>query len=221
MQSSLSQIPGAELPGGELPDVQGELQQALGIDLSKDLAWIGDLGAFVKGSSLLGLGGGIVIETDDEQAANAALAKLRKALAGQRDLQISDTADGFQISAGPAGAEVAVSDGKVVVAIAGTTVDEVLSPSETLGDASGFQSASDALGSDLTTALYVDFPTIVGLAESSGQTGDPSYQQAKPVLDALAYLVAGGGISDDRSIGRIVLGLQEPSGDAPAAVIAP
>ena len=38
-------------------------------------------------------------------------------------------------------------------------------------------------------------------------TLDPSYQQAKPILDAIAYLIAGGGSDGDRALGRLVLGL--------------
>ncbi len=37
-----------------------------GINLKTDLASIGDVGGFVEGSSILGLGGGIVMETSDE-----------------------------------------------------------------------------------------------------------------------------------------------------------
>ncbi len=44
-------------------------QDATGLNLEQDLAWIGDVGGFVEGTSIFGLGAGIVITTDDEQAA--------------------------------------------------------------------------------------------------------------------------------------------------------
>lgn len=220
----LKGIPGG-IPGGDLPDIKAEIKRAIGLDLSKDFDWAGDMGLFVQGSSLLAIGGGLVIETDDEQAAAAALSKLRRALGRQQDLRIVKTPDGFQIQTpgAPLGAEVALRDGKVVLAVAGASVDDVLSPTATLSDSEAFQTAAAALGDDLDASLYVDFPAIVSLIESSGQvTLDPSYEQAKPILDAIAYLIAGGGSDGDRALGRLVLGLQDaPSGSGSAAAIVP
>lgn len=211
------------LPQADVPDIRRELKRQLGIDLSKDLAWMGDVGVFVEGSSLLSVGGGMVIETDDPDAASDAVAQIGRALARRPDVQVRRTADGFQVQSGPAGAEVSVGDDKVVIAAAGVTVEDVLSPSETLADSESFQSASGALGDDLTAAMFVDFPAIVALIEGSGQTGSPEYQQVKPVLDALDYMIAGSGSSDGRAVGRVVLGLKEGGGssDAPAAALQP
>jgi hypothetical protein len=216
-------IPGAELPEGlpeGLPDIEAEIRRATGLDLSEDFDWAGDLGLFVEGSSLLSIGGGLVIDTDDEQAAAATLAKLRRALGRQRDLRIVETPDGFQVQTlgAPLGAEVAIRDGRVVLAVAGTSVGDVLSPAGTLSDSENFQAASEALGEGLEAALYIDFPAIVSLIESSGlATGDPSYEEAKPILDAIAYLVAGGGSDGDRASGRLVLGLRDGGSDSGAA----
>lgn len=212
--------------GFETPDIDAELRDALGLDIARDFGWAGDLGFFVQGTSVLGLGGGLVIETDDEQAAADAVDRLRSTLAKQRGIQISDTADGFELStrSAPVGAEVAVTDGKVVVAGAGITVDEILAPSETLADSEEFGTASDALGEGVEAAIYLDFGAISSLVESSGQAGaDPSIGQALAILDSLTYLVAGNGTDGDRSIGRIVLGIGEggDSGSGAAASIAP
>jgi hypothetical protein len=216
-----------ELGGAKLPDVdiEAEIRRAIGLDLSKDLKWAGDLGLFVEGSSLLSIGGGLVIETDDEQAAAATLVKLRRALGRQRDVRIITTPDGFQIQTrgAPLGAEVAIRDGKVVLAVAGTSVDDVLSPSGTLSDSDSFQAASGALGDSLDAALFIDFAAIVSLIEGSGlASGDPSYEEAKPILDALDYLIAGGGSDGDQELGRLVLGLREAgSASGAAAAIVP
>ena len=48
------------------------------MNLEQDLAWIGDVGGFVEGTSIFGLGGGIVNTTDDEQAATDAVSKLQQ-----------------------------------------------------------------------------------------------------------------------------------------------
>jgi len=229
LEASLA-VQGGSIPGGaqdlsaiEPPDVRAEIKKQLGVDLSKDLGWMGDVGVFIQGGSLFSLGGGLVIETDDPDAATAALSKVARALAREPDVQVRRTADGFELQAGPAGADVSIGDDKVIVAIAGIGVDDVLSPSETLEGSESFEAASGALGDDLTPAMFVDFPTIIGLIESTGQTGSPEFQQAEPVLNALDYLIAGSGSSDDRAIGRLVLGVKDGGGssDAPAASIAP
>lgn len=203
------------LPGTEVPDVRKEIRKATGLDIERDFAWIGDLGGFVQGSSLLGLGGGLVIEATDEAAAGRAVGKLQQALSRERALRVSPTADGFTIQSAsgslPIGAEIAVRDGRFVLAAANATVDDVLDPSASLEGSERFGAATGALGEGLTPSLFIDFPTIVSLIESSGVTGDPDYSQARQYLTAIDYMVAGSAIEDDRVIGRFVLGVKEGS----------
>jgi hypothetical protein len=219
---------GGDVPSvDDVPDINDIIQEATGLDLATDFEWIGDTGGFVQGTSLLDIGGGLVIETDDPQQATATLAKLRKALERERTLRITSTeGGGFNITTPevPAGAEIGVRDDKVVFAFAGTTIDEVLEPSETLADSDRFSAAQSALGDDLSPAFFLDMATVIGLVESSGVAStDPDYQQAAPFLSALDYMVAGGSSSDGRSTGRFVFGVKEPSssGDSSSAVITP
>lgn len=216
----------SELFGGQAPDIDAEVRDATGLDIARDFRWAGDVALFIQGTSLFELGAGLVIETADQQAATDAVEKLRSTLSKERSLRISETPDGFQISSqdAPVGAEVAVTDGKVVVAGAGTTVDDVLSPAETLADSEGFGTASDVLGDGLDPAFYLDFGTIASLVESTGQAGaDPLLGQALAALDSLTYLIAGQGTEEDRSVGRAVLGIGEGGGSSSgeAAAITP
>ncbi len=194
------------------------LKQQTGLDLGADFSWIGDAGGFVEGTSVLGLGGGLVLEADDEQAATDAIDKLERALSGNpglsRDLKVTPSDNGFSIQASgaPIGAEVAVEDGKVVVAGGGATVDDVVNASDTLDGSDRFNAAKDALGDGETPSFFLDFAPIVSLVESSGAT-DPDYQAAKPYLDALDYFVAGGKLDGDRATGSLVLGVKEASSD--------
>ena len=155
-----------------------------------------------------------MIESTDDDAASATVDKLEAALQKERSLQISSTDTGFaiQVAGAPVGAEVAVQDGKFVVAVGGATVADVLSPSETLGDSDRFAEASGSLGDDVTPSFFLDFAPILSLAESTGQaSSDPDYQMAKPYLDALDYFVAGSKVDGDRSTASIVLGIKEAS----------
>ena len=151
--------------------------------------------------------------------------KLEATLKKERSLQISSTDTGFaiQVAGAPVGAEVALEDGKLVLAVGGATVADVLSPSETLEDSDRFGDASDSLGDDVTTSFYLDFAPILSLVESTGQaTQDPDFQMARPYIEALDYFVAGGKIDGDRTIGSVVLGIKEASSDeSTSAVITP
>lgn len=205
-----------------------------GIDLKTDLAWIGDAGAFVQGTSIFGLGGGIVLESTDDAAASDALGKAQAALEDSRELrgqvQISPSSsgEGFSIQATggvPIGAEVALQDGKVVAAVGADSVEDVVSPSETLDGSDRFNTARDALGDGATASFFLDFGPLVELVEGTGQaTSDPGYAAAKPYIDALDFLVSGSTVDGDRTSGSLVLGVKEAEAsgeDVAAAVIAP
>lgn len=193
-------------------------KQETGLDLETDLTWIGDAGGFVEGTSVLGLGGGLVMEADDEQAAGEAIDKLEGALSKspelKREIKITPSENGFSIQAAgaPIGAEVALEDGKVVVAAGAATVDDVVNASDTLEGSDRFNIAKDALGEGETPSFFLDFAPILSLVESSGSS-DPDYQAAKPYLDALDYVVAGSKLEDGRATGTFVLGVKEGSAE--------
>lgn len=204
-------------------DPLAQFKKATGLDLETDFSWIGDVGGFVEGSSVLGLGGGLVLEATDQDAASATIGKLQSALQRSGQLQISPTDSGFsvQVPGVPVGAEIGLADGKVVLAFGGATLDDVVSPAETLDGSDRFNTARDALGEGLTPNFFFDFPPLVSLIESTGQaTQDPSYQAAKPYLDALDYLVAGSKVDGDRTSASIVLGLRDAPDSTDASTAA-
>lgn len=201
-------------------------QDATGLNLEQDLAWIGDVGGFVEGTSIFGLGGGLVVTTDDQQAAEDAVAKVQQAIGSSRELKVTPSQDGgfdIQAQGAPLGAQVAVEDDKVVVAAGADTVDDVLSPSETLGDSDTFQAAEDDLGSDLTPGFFINFAPILDLVDSIGQS-DPEIESARPYLNALDFLIGGSKVDGDRSVAGFTLGVQdqpEGSDSGTSAVITP
>ena len=137
-------------PGSGLPSLPG----ALALDLADQIArWAGDFGGFLGGTSLFGLSGALVLETSDQQASARTLDLAERALGNDSGLSIEplpDTGDrGFSLT--PAGVpisfQVVQRDDKVVAGLA-DSVEDVLSPSSTLGDSDAFSSAADALGED-------------------------------------------------------------------------
>jgi hypothetical protein len=82
-------------------------------------------------------------------------------------------------------------------------------PQGSLGEEQGFTQAAGALGEGLQPNLYVSVPGLVGLAESFGLAQDPSFQEARPYLDAFTALVGGSARDGEVSRNRIALGLAE------------
>jgi Protein of unknown function (DUF3352) len=207
-------------------DPIGMFQDATGLNLEEDLAWIGDVGGFVEGTSIFGLGAGVVITTDDEQAATNAVDKVRGAISKSRSIKVTPGQSGFsiQVQGAPIGAQVAVDDGKVVIAAGADTVDDVVSPSEKLADSDTFQAAEGDLGDGLTPSFFVNFAPILDLVDSTGQS-DADIESARPYLNALDFLIGGSKVDGDRSVAGFTLGVQdqpEDSGDSTSsAVITP
>jgi hypothetical protein len=99
-------------------------------------------------------------------------------------------------------------DGKVVVGLGQDSVRAALNPPRALSSSAAFKSAAGALGSGLSPELYVDFQPLASLFEIPGVITDPQFQQVKPYLERLNYLVAGAGESGGRALVRIALGVR-------------
>jgi hypothetical protein len=161
-----------------------------------------------------------VLETSDEQASAQTLDDLRRSLSSDRSVQVSPLStsgeQGFSLS--PVGVPIQFQfverDGKVVIGLGSDSVDQVFSPSSTLGDSDSFKAAESSLGDDFPPVAFIDFVPLFELVDSFQQASeDPDYQQAKPYLDHLASLAVGGRSQGDRASVRIVLGLRDaPSG---------
>jgi Protein of unknown function (DUF3352) len=194
----------------------------LGFDIATQVArWAGDVGGFVGGTSLFGLSGALVLETSDEQASALTLDQLQRALGNDPGVSVEPLTEagehGFSLT--PAGVpisfRVSQRGGKVVAGLA-DSVDDVFSPSATLGDSDAFNSAADALGEDFAPVTFIDFVPLFQLVNSFPQAqNDPGYRSAKPYLDHLDYLAFGGRRDQDRAEVKMVLGLR----DAPAEAV--
>jgi len=196
--------------------------QALRFDLGSQLGhWAGDVGGFVRGTSLFGLGGALVLESKDEQASARTLGDLQDSLSGNPSVSVSPLSAGGEqgFSLSPAGVPIQIQfvqrDGKVVAGLGSESVDDVFSPGSTLDDADSFDAVAGALGGDFAPVAFIDFEPLFQLVEGLPQAADdPDYQRAKPYLDHLDYLAAGARAAEGRSAVRVVLGLREDSSDA-------
>jgi hypothetical protein len=200
--------------------LQGSSQQ-LGFDVGSQLSnWAGDVGGFARGTSVFGLGGALVVESDDEQASAQTLSDLQRGLSPNPSLDVSPLSEsgeqGFSVA--PAGVPIQLQfvqrEGKVIAGLGSESVDDVFAPSSTLDDSDSFKGAADALGSDFAPLVFWDFEPMFELVNGIPDTANnPGYQQAKPYLDHLDYLAVGARSERDRASVRTVLGLRESSSD--------
>ena len=221
---------GADLGALGGPDGPAPVDPAAAAELAEDLSWAGDVAAFIRGSSVLGLGAGLIAETSDPAAAATSLERLRASLEGNGIADVSPVEGrvGFRVGVPglPIGADVILDGDRVIAAGGSVSVDDLADPgSDDLGSAEGFQRATAALGDDFATNAYLNFADLRDLlTEIPEVRDDPGFQQAAEVLDKLDYLVVGERVDEDLASIRLVLGIREDgeSGDtASTAVIAP
>ncbi len=179
-----------------------QLEQQIGINLDRDvLSWIGDVAVFVRGDSVAQIGGGLVIQATDEQAAGDALPRLVAAASRTgltfQDLQMGDADQAYAatVPGAPGPVVLARSGDRVVMAIGDDAAADALDPSDTLGDAPLFDRAESALDG-VSPTMVLDGPTMVKLL-SEGAGSDPDFAQAKPYLDMIDLMAAGAAQDDD------------------------
>jgi hypothetical protein len=190
----------ADAAGGR-DAIERQFKAATGLDLNKQLAWMGDFGAFVRGSSLTSLDGALVVETSDESESARFLSAVERLIRTQAgsDTQVQGRQGGFTIKSAsvPKPIEAFVHSGKVVVAYGDAAAKEAIDSANKLGDSAGFTAASDSLG-DYDVSFYVLVKPILDLVDSTPAASDAGWQDAKPYLEPLNALVGGtSGSGDD------------------------
>jgi hypothetical protein len=181
--------------------IEQQFKAATGLDLQKQLAWMGDFGVFVRGSSLTSLDGALIVETSDEAESARFLSALERLIRTQAgsDTQIHRRSGGFTIKIArvPKPIEAFVQSGKVVFAYGDAAAKDAVDATDKLGDSPDFTSARDSLG-DYNVSAYVLMKPILDLVDSSSAANDADWQRAKPYLEPITALVSGtSGSGDD------------------------
>ncbi|MDQ3409348.1 MAG: DUF3352 domain-containing protein [Actinomycetota bacterium] len=195
------------------PNVLGQVEQATGINVQEDLlSWMGQGSAFVQGTGLGDLGGALIVQTSDRQATLDALEQVQPLLETQDATVEEYDEDGVegleaQFEGLPLPVYLVVADERFLVAVGDAALGSAVRPEGALGDDEGFTQAAGALGEGMQPNFYASVPGLVALAESFGLAQDPSFQQARPYLDAFTALVSGGARDGDVSRNRVALGL--------------
>jgi hypothetical protein len=187
------------------------------IDVQRDLlSWMGATGIYVSGSSILNLQAAVVIDSKNPALSRAAVAKLASAYreAGAETSSTSipgtETAITVKLPDFPLALTIADGQGKLILGLGTSSIEEALSPQSTLAGGALYSSAASALGQGIQPSAAIEFHTLDGLIESLGLNQAPGFSGIASALAPLSSLAAGGGesLSDGVKRARVVLGLQ-------------
>lgn len=204
---------------GEYDTAAGEIKRLTALDLHDDvLGWLGGVAAFVRGTSPLDIGGGIVIGSSDPAASQRFVSRLER-FAGNAGLPTTPTTGagrGFQLKIPqlPQPLVVLADGDKVVLGLGVASTRDALDPDEALADTEPGKSAIATLGDGFDPAFVLVPEPLLMLLRALGLDSDPDFQSALPYLTAYESIVAGSKTEDGRTTGRLTLNLQDPEGDA-------
>jgi hypothetical protein len=195
--------------------VAAQVKQATGLDLQQDVfSWIGDVGAFVRGSDMASLDGALVISSTDDDRATAAFGKIialigRQTGARPQPVKIDGAESAFAISAPDAEKPIVLARGseRVVAAYGDEAAAAALSSDSQLSDSDGYGAAEDVLGDGMHPALLLSFEDALALADAVGET-DAEFDEVRPYLEALGVVTSGGKVDGDRVQSRLAVTLK-------------
>lgn len=215
LNSSLDQLAnGGGLSGVGVEALLGQVQQATGLDLRRDvLGWMGDAGVFVAGASVADLHGGLIVQSKDAAATRRTLDKLGPLLtasgADVRPLTAGSVDAGYTIrDPGAPPIYLALAGERFVIAVGPKALREATaSGGATLGSSAEFSAAAPKLGGGVQPSFFLSIQQITQLLASEAGS-QPEFQQAKRYLDAFGAVVAGakdegGGVTRARIVATL------------------
>jgi hypothetical protein len=187
-------------------------------------SWMGDVGVFASGTSVLELKAGAVIDSTDPAASRAAVGKLASALndagAEASSATIPGTEAAIEVKIAGLPLILVIADGraangqaKFVMGLGESSITDALNPASTMSASSAYAAAQTALGEGIQPSLTVNVATLLSLLEGVSLSEEPTVAPFVPYARNTTTLAGGG-----RSLGggierlRLVLGLRHGSG---------
>jgi hypothetical protein len=188
------------------------LKQA-GIDLDSISSSIGDVGAFVQGSSERNLSGALVLATEDATQAKNTVSNVGLFLRSTGTpgiTAIGSGATGFSIRSPELGRQpvvVAAKGSRIAIGYGlATTMASFEEAGQTLSDAPVYKEAVSALGGTPITA-FVDGPAALKLASALVPPGDEGFEEAEQYLAKADYVALGSEASDGLATAKLIVGV--------------
>jgi hypothetical protein len=212
----IDQIDEQGIPGEIPPNQLKKTLKQAGIDLESIASSIGDVGAYVTGSSEKSLGGALVLTTDDETQAKNTVSNIGLFLRSTGTpgiTKISEGASGFSIRSPELGRQpvIVVSKGSRIAIGYGLapTLASFQESGKTLADALPYKAALSSLGST-PPAAFVDGPAALKLAKNLMPLGEDAeeFEEAESYLEKIDYLALGSEASDDLATAKLIVGIK-------------
>jgi len=204
------------IPGEVPPNQFKKTLKAVGVDLDRITASIGDVALFVEGNTERNLTGALVIQTTGEREATNTVANvglfLRQAqVAGVTAL--SGKATGFSVRSDDLGQPIVVAAEGDRIAISYGLAASALAlragEGSTLSADPRYKEAVAALG-DTPISAFVAGPAALALARDMLSEDDlEDLEELRPFLDKVSFLGAGTGSSGDRTTAKLIVGFEK------------
>jgi uncharacterized protein DUF3352 len=214
IERTIDQLEQAGVEGITRDAIDKQLSQA-GLSLDDITSALGDLGIFAEGTNQASLQGAGVVTSGDSEAVQKLIKQLSSLvlLSGQSGASEAPIGTGFELrnpaEIGRQPLIVTTQNGKIAIGYGEQATEQSLSGGgPTLADDPTFKQAVSALGGTGVSG-YVSLPKVFQLADSLGSLTDPDYQQARPYLERLSYLIFGSGEQGDTQGSKVIVGVSK------------
>jgi hypothetical protein len=200
------------------PEASGtldEFEATTGVDPETLLDAVGGAAGYFRGTSVLGIGGALILDATDEAALTDVLGRVAASLSADPavDVERGDT-EGEAFSVSPADVPIefpfVLRDDLLVAGLGQESVDQVYDPQSSLTDAESYDTARDILGDDFSVNGLLAFEPMLELLSSIPDVqADPEFAPALPYLQRLNQLAIGARGDEDWQTVRFALDVLE------------
>jgi len=191
------------------------VRRAVGLDLDKDLLGpLGGLGLFVRGTSVLDLGGGVLLQMTSAAAAQRLLTEIETVLRAGAHLQTRPVTvsggRGFDvlIPQSPQPIVVLAKGDRLAAGYASASAEDLLDARQRLDESSAGKAAIGTLGDGYTPSFVLIVPPLATLLRSLDELQVADLSSVLPYVNAYRSLAAGSKRDGDRTTVRVVAALR-------------
>ena len=192
-----------------------QVRRQIGLDLDADLLEpLGGLGLFVRGTSVLDIGGGLLLQLTDADAAQRLLTRVQAIVTAgagvpTHAVELSG-ARGFelQIPQSPQPIVVLQKGDRIAAGYAASSAQDLLDPQERFDDSAPGKAAIATLGDGYTPSFVLLVPPLAGLLSALDELEVADLSDVLPYVGAYRSLAIGTKRDGDRVSVRIVAALR-------------
>lgn len=202
------------IPGSVPPHKLKDGLKEAGIDLEAIASSVGDLGAFVEGSSEADLRGAVVLGTSSAAEAKNAVSNVGlflRATGASGVTAIGGELSGFSVRSPDLGRQpliVAAKGERIAVAYGLAAAKDALATGTggTLGEDPLYKEAVAALGGVPITA-FADGPPALDLVSNLVPPDEEGFREALPYLEEIDYVAIGSESEGERTAAKLIVGV--------------